>query len=69
MRLATYLALVLLAVLSVAAGQLRLALGLAAAKSLLVGWEFMELRTAAWPHRLAFAAFVAGLAAVLWGLS
>lgn len=65
MRLATWLALVGLAVASVRAGRLDVALGLAGVKALVVGLEFMELRQAARLHAAAWALFVAALVGVL----
>lgn len=56
MRTAVYLACLALIAVSVAVGDLRIALLAAAVKSVLVGAELMELRYA---HRLHFVAFVA----------
>lgn len=61
MRVLVWLGLIAASVASVAVGRLRLALALACCKALLVGFEFMELKLAAWPHRLAFAGFVVAL--------
>ncbi len=62
MRIAVWIVLVGASVGSVASGRLRVALALAALKALLVGLEFMELRSAAWPHLLGFVAFVLAVA-------
>jgi len=65
MRFAVYLVLVVVAAIAAFSGNLLLALALGGAKALLVGVEYMELRTAARAHALVFAltivAFVAGL--------
>lgn len=65
MRLATWLGLIALSVGSVLVGRLPLALALGALKAILVGLEFMELRTAARVHAAAYVLFVGVLLAVL----
>lgn len=65
MRVVTWLVLVTLSVLSVLAGRLSLALVFAAAKAVLLGLEFMELRHAARLHAAAYVLFVAVVVAVL----
>lgn len=65
MRLVTWLALVGLSVAAVGAGRLHVALALGAAKALLVGLDFMELREAARPHAAAWVAFIAGVTLLL----
>lgn len=53
-----YLVLLGLAAGSVASGQLRVGLAIAAAKTLLLAWELMELRSAHRAHAVAFAGWV-----------
>lgn len=65
MRLLTWLVLIALSVASVLTGQLKVALIIAAAKALLVGLEFMELRHAARPHAAAYVLFIGGVLLVL----
>ncbi len=65
MRLATWLALVVLTAVSLFDGRLGLALVLAGVKALLLGFEFMELRFAARAHAAAYALFVTLLVVVL----
>lgn len=69
MRLVTWLLLVGLSVAAVASGRLSVALGLGAAKALLVGFEFMELRHAARAHAAAYAGFVGLVLLALLGLA
>lgn len=68
MRALVYGALLLLALVSISVGQLHLALALAGTKALLVGAEYMELRSAARPHALGFALVVVALVGVLTAL-
>jgi hypothetical protein len=65
MRLAAYLVMMLVVVISVIEGDIALALGLAGLKALLVGVGYMELRHAARPHMLGFAMGMAALTGVL----
>jgi len=65
MRAVVYLALLALALGAVLTGELRVALALAGTKALLVGAEYMELRSAARLHALGFAALIAVLVLVL----
>lgn len=58
MRLLTWFLLLGLSTASVLRGQLADALLLAGLKALLVGWEFMELRTASRLHTAAYALYV-----------
>lgn len=69
MRLVTWLLLVGFSVGSVVSGRLGVALGLGAAKALLVGLEFMELRHAARLHAAAYAAFIGVVALGVLALS
>lgn len=64
-RVGVYVALVALAIGSVASGRFAVAIALAAAKALLVGLEYMELRHAHRAHLVAFAAWAVLVAAVL----
>lgn len=61
----TWFGLVLFAVCAVAIGRLDVALACAAAKALLVGLEFMELRHAARLHLAIFVAWALATAALL----
>lgn len=65
MRALVYFALLALALGAVLTNELRLALVLAGTKALLVGVEYMELRSAARLHMLGFAAVIAALVLVL----
>lgn len=65
-RLVSWVLLLALSSAAVWDGRLGFALVAGAAKALLVGAEFMELRHAARAHAVAFAGFVAALAAGLW---
>jgi len=65
MRFIAYLALVAAAVAAVAFGTLLPALALAGIKACVVGFEFMELRTAHIAHRIVFALGVAALVLAL----
>lgn len=69
MRLVTWLLLVGFSVASVVSGRLGVALGLGAAKALLVGFEFMELRHAARLHAAAYVAFIGVVALGVLALS
>lgn len=66
MRLVTWLLLLGLSSAAVWDGRLGFALAAGAAKALLVGAEFMELRHAARLHAAAYGGFVVLLAAGLW---
>lgn len=65
MRAAVYAVLLSLAIASALTGHLGTALALAAAKALLVGGEYMELRHAHRAHLFGFALFVVALAIAL----
>jgi hypothetical protein len=64
-RRLVWVLLIVLALASVIAGRLEVALALAGVKALLVGAQFMELRHAHRAHAAAFAAWVLTLVAVL----
>ena len=65
MRVAAFLAMCALAVLSVIEGQIALALALGGAKAILIGVGYMELSQAARAHMAAFIAAVMVLTSVL----
>ncbi len=65
MRVVIWFALIALSVTSVLTGHLVIALCIAAAKAVLVGLEFMELRHAARLRAAAWVLFVAVILAVL----
>ncbi|MCA9536194.1 MAG: hypothetical protein KC593_21055 [Myxococcales bacterium] len=65
MRLATFVCMAVLAVISVTEDQLTLALAFAGVKALLVGVGYMELRSAARIHMVTFSLAMLALAAGL----
>lgn len=62
MRFLMWMLLLGLSSASVLSGQLTVALVLAGLKASFVGWEFMELRTAARLHQAVYALYVLGCA-------
>ena len=65
MRLATFIVMAVLAVISVTEGNLRLALIFAGIKAVLVGVGYMELRSAAYVHLVGFSLAMFALTGVL----
>ena len=65
MRLATFLVMIALAIVSVAEGKLALALAFGGAKAILVGLGYMELRQAARVHMVGFVLAVLALTGCL----
>jgi len=62
MRLATFVCMAVLAIISVTEGHLALALGFAGVKAVLVGLGYMELRSAARVHMVSFSLAMFALA-------
>ena len=69
MRVAVYVGLLALALAAVALGEPRIGLAIAGAKTLLVGVEYMELRSAALPHLVGFTLAITALVLLLVALA
>jgi hypothetical protein len=68
-RKIAFAVMVVLAIVSILEGQLALALLFGGLKALIVGLEYMELRSAARPHAVGFVLAVAALTIGLVGLT